>query len=104
MTTSAQFSDNSSSDRRLLPRSQVGRPVFDITGKVAGIQVDMLSPIDPELAQFRFRVGQQVQWDGEAWVIIARELTEVGRRIYVVFRQGDQRPTRTVLEIVLVPM
>jgi hypothetical protein len=103
MNTSAALSDNSSSDRRLLPRSQVGRPCFDINGRVAGIQIDMTSPVDPELAQFRFRVGQQVQWDGEIWAVLGRQLTEAGRRIYIVYRDDDRRPTRTVLERVLAP-
>lgn len=63
-------------DRILLPRGLVGRPV-------------------PAL-DFRFTVGEMVEWEGEHWLVLDRHASLMGRHSYTVFRAIDERPTRQV--------
>lgn len=107
MTTPAQISDHSSSDRRLLPRSQVGRsrPVVDARGAIIGTMTCfMVRTAKQYRANYRFEVGAAVMWDHEEWTIQARMTSPMGRRMYTVFRVSDVRPVRVVHEIMLAPL
>ncbi len=63
-------------ERVLLPRALVGRPV--------------------PRSEYRFQLGELVNWCGEKWLIRGRERSWMGREIYRVYREGDERPVRHV--------
>lgn len=108
----AQISENTiAADRRLLPRSQVGRvqPVHDAEGNVVGTYTNLIPPRPARqyYVTFRFELGQPVMWLGspdEVWIVQSRTLSAAGRRYYTVTREGDERPVRTVLENMLAPL
>lgn len=109
MELAAQISENSvADDRRLRPRSQLGRsrPIVDISGAVVGVYTDLMPPLPSRLYHFpyRFQIGQEVQWGNEVWTVASRETSAMGRRFYIVQREGDVRPVRTAIEVVLAPL
>jgi hypothetical protein len=107
METAAQISETSSTDRRLLPRSQVGRTrkIFDAEGNLKGIQTNFFLRVTKQYHhQYRFQIGQHVQWGDEVWTVAGRQTSAMGRRFYIVTREGDERPVRTTIEVVLAPI
>jgi hypothetical protein len=94
-------------ERRLKPRSQVGRalPVIDINGTVVGHFTRFnLRATRQYRHAYRFEIGQQVQWGDEVWTVVGRQTSAMGRRFYTVTREGDERPVRTTIEVVLAPI
>lgn len=70
-------------DRTLLPRGLIKRPRRHYT------------------ASYAFKLGQLVVFGGTTWVVTSRQLTPMGKRLYSIFRPGDERPKRVVLEAAL---
>jgi hypothetical protein len=109
MEYAAQVSDTSTGidDRRLKPRSQVGRGrnVYDADGQLIGVATSFAMRVVKRYCHpYRFEVGQDVIWGNEVWTVLARHTTPMGRRLYTVTREGDERPVRTTIEVVLAPI
>jgi hypothetical protein len=101
LTSEISASASNVDDRRLRPRSQLGRsrPIVDISGSVVGAYTNLMTPLPSR--QYRFEIGQQVQWGDKVWTVAGRETSAMGRRFYIVQREGDVRPIRTAIEVVL---
>lgn len=71
------------SDRILLPRGLVGRPV--------------------PATDYRYSPGEVVSWGDEYWLVMSRETSMMGRHLYKVYKESDERPVRHVDGNVLLP-